>query len=167
MGDETRHSEGIWRSIFIYSNKKNFYNISENVSSYLEKLQIMFSFQYYYGGKTKDHLTFRINFKDISQWNSFKEWMKIQKYRYKDHNYDEEYGTKLAYVLGTHMARSIRKQLSKGEWSLSPNFYRLMFHGMFNNLWYGYQDECSLYMFLTRSMMMALGIPEKEMPKAG
>lgn len=39
----------------------------------------------------------------------------------------------------------------EGDIVFGPNFVRLMLHGMFNDLHYGYKGELEIYMFLSKS----------------
>jgi len=160
MTDLKRHSKGYWRSIYIFGlyEGKDQIEIKNKLVPELEQRKLVYSYCFY--GKTGDeaeHITFRINFKTKQQMEDILKFAKKQKWKFEDHNYDEEMTTKMAYVLGTKMAHEIQATLKgEGDVALSSNFIRLMLHGMFNDLRYGYKGEFELYFFLVKAMLSSV-----------
>ena len=161
MGDITRHSIGYWRSIFIFGKyPEEQVRIRDAVRKELDSLGYVYAYCYYSEVNSpvkklceKAHITFRINFPLITTIRKFEDFLGKKGYTYESHNYDEELSTKMAYVMGTKIANELLAMSKEHSIGLSNNFYRLMFHGLFNILHKDYKNESELYFYLFKHMI--------------
>ena len=160
MTDLKRHSKGYWRSIYVFAPYGGLEQITikDKLVPELEKRKLVYSYCFYSKVENEDdHITFRINFKTKKQMEEVLKFIKKQKWKFEDHNYDEEMTVKMAYVLGTKMAQEMQKVFrGEGDISLSPSLIRLMLHGMMNDLHYSYKGEFELYFYLMKSMLTSV-----------
>jgi len=161
MGDITRHSKGYWRSIFIFGEyPREQAKIRNVICKELDSLGYVYAYNFYGEVKSitpklseKAHITFRINFPLAVTIKKFESFLKKRKYTFESHNYDEEISTKMAYVMGTKLTQELLKMIKEYPVSLNNNFFRLMFHGLFNDLHKGYKEEAELYHYLLKHML--------------
>lgn len=160
MTDLKRHSKGYWRSIYVFAPCEGTEQVAikDKLVPELEKNKLTYSYCFYgKHGDEEEHITFRVNFKTKKQMEGTLKFIKKQKWKFEDHNYDEEMATKMAYVLGTKIAHEIQAVLKgEGDICLNPSFMRLMLHGMFNDLHYSYKDEVELYSYLAKRMLTTI-----------
>ena len=161
MPDMFRHSKGYWRSIFIFGEfPQKQSKIRDIVCKELDRKKLVYSYCFYSEVKStvpklceKAHITFRINFPTMLDIDNFEAFLKGKKYSWESHNYDEEITTKMAYVMGSKLANELLKMNKEYPVSLNENFFRIMFHGLFNDLHKDYKDEAKLYFFLFKCMI--------------
>ena len=160
MTDILRHSEGIWRSIYIFAEGNKQYPIKLWFVEVMKKLNLTeFSWCHYGEKKCKDsryaekeHITFRICFPTPETYGEFLNELNTTEYEFEDHGYDEELWVKKAYVLGTRMYQMIMKETNHPDVPLSDNFLRLMFHGFCNDAHYGYRNEMKTLFYMWKSL---------------
>jgi len=160
MTDLKHHSKGYWRSIYVFAPYEGLEQITikDKLVPELEKRKLVYSYCFYSKVENEDdHITFRVNFKTKKQMEEVLKFIKKQKWKFEDHNYDEEMNTKMAYVVGTRIAHELQAVLKgEGDVYLSPNFIRLMLHGMMNDLRYSYKDEFEIYLYLMKAMLTSV-----------
>jgi len=160
MTDVKRHSEGYWRSMYIFAAYEDQFEIRNTVEAKLKEMHLEYSYCFYGEIETgnsrvdeKAHITFRVNFLDLKEMEVFKDFLKKQKYTWEDHNYDEPLWVKKAYVIGTRLANELKEAIKNPDVSLNPEFFQLLLHGCFNDLAYNKKDEVELYLTLLKRML--------------
>jgi len=160
MTDLLRHSEGYWRSVYIFAEIPDQDMIRDKVVEVLEGLGIEYSYCHYgevhspiEDLREKAHITFRINFPSTLSIQGFQAWLKSKKWEWEDHNYDEALWVKKAYVLGTRLYKEAFKESRSPDVQVNQAFLRIMFHGFFNDMHYTRKEEIEFYHYLFDSMM--------------
>jgi len=151
MTDFTNHSEGYWRSIFIYKDE----NISmdyggewealiDDLNTNLSRLSLDYALQRYGSSyDDREHITLRIHFPTLEDMNAYLDYLKALEIKYHNHNYDEPYWVKEAYVLGTKFVNLFKESKINGmQYDLRT--MTLLLHGFFNTLGFYKSDEIQL-----------------------
>lgn len=164
MTDLKRHSEGIWRSIYIFEEVKEQWKIIEKVKEFLKELKLE-EWSYCHYGEVKSiepdraekaHVTFRINFPGTTSYDSFRKRIEKEKWKWEDHGYDEPLWVKKAYIIGTRLREEVLKGTKNPDVPLNKEFLRLMFHGFFNDIHYSHKDEVEFYLFMVSDYLRYL-----------
>lgn len=151
--DLDKHSEGIWRSFFVYEieDRPNPEQAARVIVDYLETHNTIGILDYSwccYGetDKERGHITFRINFIDLPDVRSFRSFLRKSKIYYIEKNYDEDYWIKEAYCMGSKMEKAIRHSTIYSTFSkdFKERYLTLAIHGLLNDLGFGKGEEVEL-----------------------
>jgi len=143
MTDLENHSQGIWRTFIIYSNK-NLLKILE----WLTINKVPHSFQQY--SPTNDepaHTSLRLEFSNIHTLELFRNYLQEElKEITLERSWDEPQWVKRAYEYGTRIWELLKTYSIETLGVDEDTFLRVAFHGLFNDLKYGYSDEAQFYL---------------------
>lgn len=171
MTDLSRHSEGIWRSIYVFADlsvQKVIVNWFRGVMKTLGLEE--YSWCYYGEVKSTDskvnepaHVTFRINFPGTTSYDNFRKEIEKTQWKWEDHGYDEALWVKRAYVAGTKLFEIVDEMIKLPDVPLTNNYLMLLLHGFFNDLDLNSQEEAAFYLFLAqRYLQIRYGLIVKD-----
>jgi len=163
MTDLLRHSEGIWRSIYVFALIKEHYRIIEWFKKEMKKLKIEGYSWCHYGEVRgpvpvlceKEHITFRVDFPGTTSYNSFRADLEKTEWKWEDHGYDEPLWVKRAYELGTKLYEMVMETTKGPDVNMNNNFMRILLHGFFNDAHMNSKEETEFYLFLFQSYLTA------------
>ena len=161
MTDLKRHSEEIWRSIYIFTTPETEKDIREYVEKLLEKLDLkVWSFCYYGEVVSEDekikedaHITYRIAFPGTTSYDDFRKGMEKAEWKWEDHGYDEPLWVKLGYVIGTRLYKEVEEARKNPDVPLDFGLLQIIFHGFFNDIRYNSREEAEAYFALFSKFM--------------
>lgn len=167
MTDLDNHSEGYWRSIFIYREvnsvkgfKYDYFKYLYNViiPEQLKATKLKYILQCYGGSEyEEEHITFRILFPTKLQEEMFENFLKDKNVVWQNRNYDEPIWIKEAYVLGTKLADEFQTNGVLYDKKYDMKTILILLHGFFNAMGYYKSTEIKLLTEIVLHHLRALG----------